>query len=114
MKKRPLPKHCDMFLACARKARLSHALGRALYGCNRIQNGDFPWAVFSASCQYGMMGSASNYGLEMDHNKALIKQLKTIRPSTAIRWAKHWKSGGSIKSLSHGSAGRIRHASVQR
>lgn len=95
---RRLPRHCDMFLACARKARLSHVLGRALYACNGIQNGRFHFAVLVPTCSRGTVSQRED----------VVAVLKTIRPSTAKRWLKHWKSGGSIKSLSHGSAGRIR------
>ncbi len=82
--KRKLPLHCEDF---RNSAKLTNPLGRALYLCNRLQNGDF-----------------SGY----DDRDSVIARLKTIQASTASRWFKHFKSGGSIKSLSHGSAGRVR------
>jgi hypothetical protein len=102
-KKRPLPKHADFFLAAALKARLSHPLGRAIYACNGIQNGRWQWATLVES-SYGM------FPVPQDHqsHKAVVARLRTIKPSTAIRWQAHWKSGGSVKSLSHGAAGRVR------
>ena len=83
--KRPLPRHCEMFLKIAKRAKLSYPLGRALYSCNGIQNGRFRFAILAASCQYGMVGPENLKTRAAD----VIKQLKTIRESTAKRWIKH-------------------------
>lgn len=103
MKNRPLPRHCDTFLRIAKAAKLSHPLGRALYACNRLQNGSFKFSVLLCATIH-----PDAPGIHDSPDEDITKLLEKIRPSTAQRWLKHWKSGGSIKSLSHGSAGRIR------
>jgi hypothetical protein len=104
MKNRALPRHCDLFFKVARDARLTHPLGRALYACNRIQNGGGPYSSLVYSIIHpNVPGMPSDPPTE-----EAIKWLSKIKGTTAVRWAKHWKSGGSIKSLSHGKSGRIR------
>lgn len=100
---RKLPRHADIFLRIAKESGLSFPLGRALYACNRIQNGDFPYGAMCVSWIH-----PNTPGVTNPSKQEIVDRLKTIRPTTAQRWIKHWKSGGSIKSLSHGSAGRIR------
>ena len=96
--KRKLPRHCEMFLAVAKKARLSHPFGRSLYACNGIQNGRYRFGTLVPTYSNGTVSQ----------EKDIVAVLKSIRPSTAQRWLAHWNSGGSVKSLAHGSAGRIR------
>lgn len=81
MTNRKRPFYCDVLYKLAKKKRLSCPLGRALYGCNRRQNG---WP--------------------RDHENILsmmddLDFLRTVCHETAVKWLKHWNSGGSIKSL---------------
>lgn len=80
MHKRPTPKGFSAFHIQALNLGLSYPRGRALAACNRMQNG---WPQRRDGC-----------GIEDEETV-----LRSFRPSTAIRWQKHWDGGGSIRSL---------------
>lgn len=75
---RPWPASFDRYYRIAVKAGLPSPIGRALYACNRHQNG-WPFDGFAR--------------IEPDY---LMRRAKA---QTADRWYDHWMAGGSIKSL---------------
>lgn len=78
---RKMPAQYAEFLDIAIQEKLTCPEGRALYACNRVQNGGLRW-IYETS--YSPLSS-----------------MKHARESTAKRWLDHWNSGGSIRSLQH-------------
>jgi len=89
----------DRIFSILKTAGLPNTVGRAAYVTNRILNGD---------------GEVQSPGLNADNpndssgyiERAIIAFAHKVQPATAIRWKNHLNSGGSLKSLSYGSAGR--------
>jgi hypothetical protein len=77
---RQLPKRCVELYDLARKEKLTHPLGRALYAINRLSNGAWPY-----------IGPF----VRMDP----LNHMKRTQEKTAIKWREHWRKGGRIKSL---------------
>ena len=71
-------------MGIAAAAKLNHVLGRALYACNRLQNGD--------------LGMAWGRSEEELRNNA-FETMKRAKVETAKRWRDHWIRTGNIKSL---------------
>ena len=96
--KRIKPKRFDEILAIAKAAKLKNPVGRTCYIINRINNGGFSGWSSGGSQEYWAPS-----GVDAER---VLEKMKTIKPETAFRWLKHWRAGGSLKSLSHGSHGR--------
>lgn len=79
--KRRFPFYYKELFTIAQKDGLSCPEGRALYGCNRRQNG---WP--------SICNPYHNLVSEIDF-------LRSVQHATAVRWLKHWNNGGSIKTL---------------
>ena len=86
---RPFPAHYQFFLDFANQHKLTLPRGRALYMCNRKQNGDWYGADREDCLNFAQRTSDE-----------LLARLKSIQPSTAQRWFEHWNSGGAIKMIS--------------
>lgn len=86
-----MPKHFDLIYKVAKKYKLSYPKGRAIYTINRGQNAG--WTNISL---YEDRYYENNF---KPTSREILKFLKTIRESTAIRWFNHWNNGGSVRSL---------------
>ncbi len=107
---RKLPANAALFAAVARSLHLSCPLGRALYACNRVQNGGHPWGLY-AHVLSNANPVPGYYVVYTPQEKAawqaeMAQKMRSIRHTTAQRWLAHFLAGNSIKSLSHGKAGR--------
>jgi hypothetical protein len=100
---RKLPANAALFAAVARSLHLSCPLGRALYACNRVQNGGHPWGLMAHVLQGKYVAYSGAYAYS---NQEVAQKMRSIRHTTAQRWLAHFLAGNSIKSLSHGKAGR--------
>ncbi len=97
--KRALPKHTILYLELAKTLKLSCPLGRALYISNRIQNGDWWYYYHAPASEVFLAPNTEGVRLGQENYEHMIRRMKAIRPTTAQRWLKHWKSGGSIKMI---------------
>ena len=77
---RKMPAQYAEFLDIAIQEKLTCPEGRALYACNRVQNGGLCWTY--------------------ETSYSPLSSMKHARESTAKRWLDHWNSGGSIRSIS--------------
>lgn len=82
---RSFPNRYQEFFDIAKANHLSYPKGRALYACNRLQNG---WP-------------RTKDGMSQEDP---LNVLAKTKESTAKRWIKHWNNGGSIKILSYPTA----------
>lgn len=82
-------KSVEFFYHIARRAGLSCPLGRALYAANRVLNGD--WS--------GCSGALRGEGDDQFRRTMSLRNMRTIKESTAKRWLAHYQAGGSLKAL---------------
>ena len=78
----------------ARQAGLSNPLGRALVASSKFYNHMLPELFYSyPDGDYRTAKDIKRQELEV------VDRMRRVRPSTAKRWADHWKKGGSIRAL---------------
>jgi len=91
---RKLPHRYDYFYKLAKKAKLSNLHGRAICACSRVKNGS--WTGYWVG-QFGGPPSERHSSVKVTGTDTAA--LRTIKPSTAQRWADHWAIGGAIQNL---------------
>jgi len=92
---RRYPRHYNTYLLYARDHNMSCPEGRALVVCNRIQNGGWWYCTDDR-------GGAYRTSYAQGHTptfQEMLAKMRSIRPATAKKWLKHWRNGGSIKTL---------------